>query len=97
MSITFSCRSQIVNIANGEAKAVYFIILKEAQYYTLQVQEYKKNNLFLPDYAVLFVCLLFFSDQAFPIDLYWQKYQSQMLEKLKSLRTGITIAERRLA
>lgn len=34
----------------------------------------------------------FFPDQAFPIDLsLLEKYQSQMLGKLKSLRTGITI------
>lgn len=45
-------------------------------------------NLFFADHTVLF-----FQTKLFPlIYLYWQKYQSQMLAKVKSLQTGIVIA-----
>ena len=58
-----------------------------------RVQEYQKNLLYTSSRSCSFVCLFFFQTKLFPlIYLYWQKYQSQMLEKLKSLRTGITIA-----
>ena len=65
-----------------------------AQYYNYKrVQKYKKLNLFSYVLILLFCMLVFFQTKLFPlIYLYWQKYQSQLLKKLKSLRTSITIA-----